>query len=447
MNARIIRFFALFCFALAALGAFAEDSADDGDLDALVGDLAASLGIEDTQNEPPDGSVLLRDIRVRINGTTKEDWVRSRLFIAKDQRFTAAQWRRASTSQADYFLDTGLFYNANVYLQPLPEPGEFVCVVELTDGFMYAFNFWPWDVSVAFKHVLDGNEWLEFTLGPTTQRVNWSHPVVNGTPFSYKLAAGHLFRNHEPGWLEDSFVTEGSLYASIGPWIDTGLESDFRYYSLPDSSLLAPGMNADEVAMRGSLLGLGNSGTISRIGVFAEIWPTYRFMQPFGFNLQAAGGAAFPSGDEPSWYARSRLRLFVRPVRNLVGELTVSGLSNGPGVPAPVWPDSGSFRSSSLLESRPTFVRAVFQTTALSVVSAPMGFTTMTLNPYAFIETAGTFDAPADVSVDGMQLSAGGALAVGFSYPVDLYFSFGVQCSISPEPGTSFLFSVETDLY
>lgn len=446
MNARMIWILALFCLPFVAFGVFAEDSAGD-DLDAIVGELAASLGIEETQDAPADESIHIRDIRIRINGTTKEDWVRSRLFIAKNQRFTEAQWRRVSTSQADYFLETGLFYNANVYLLPLAEPGDFVCVVELTDGFMYAFNFWPWDVSLAFKHLLNGNEWLEFTLGPTTQRVYWSHPVVNGTPFSYKLAVGHLFREYEDGWLEDSFVTEGSLYASIGPWIDTGLESDFRYYSLPESSPLAPSINADDVAIRLSQLGLGNSGSLSRIGVFAELWPNYRFMQPLGFNLQLAGGAAFPSGDEPSWYARSRLRLYVRPVRNLVGELTLSGLTNGPGVPAPAWPDSTTFRSSSLLEPRPTFVRAVFQMTALSVVSAPMGFTTMTLNPYTFIETAGTFDMPDKVSVDGMQLSAGGALAVGFSYPVDLYFSFGAQCGIYPKQGISFLFSVETDLY
>ena len=425
---------------------YAQFNSND-DLDSIVDDLAMSLGVETATSGISGDTIYIKDIRIQINGTTSENWVRSRLFITKGQNFTSTKWRNVAKKQADYFLETGLFYNANVYLLPYSEPGQFICVVELTDGFMYAFNFWPWDVSVAFKHLLNGNELLEITLGPTTQRINWSHPIVQGTPFSYRIAVGHLFREHKSGWLEDCIVSEASLYGSFGPWFDMGFDTEFRYYSLPTSSPLAPDFNSEYVSVRKSELGLGDSGVISKIGLFAEIWPNYRFMQPLGYNLRLAGGAVLPESHNLSWYAQGNMRLYIRPLYNIVGALHLSGYANGPNTSPIIWPNSEMFRSPILLETRPTFIRTAFQLTLLSLIAAPLGFTTMSINPYAFIETAGTFDRLSDFSMNNMHWSSGGAVAIGFSYPVDLYFSFGLKQAIDHNRGMGFYFSVDTDLY
>ncbi|TCW60256.1 hypothetical protein [Treponema sp. J25] len=399
------------------------------DLDTIVDTLIQNLGIEAPQTTSYNGSVYIKDIHIRINGTTKESWVRSRLFISKGQRFTEEQWKQISTQQADYFLETGLFYNANVYLIPSEEDGQFFCVIDLTDGFMYAFNFWPWDVSVAFRHLLNGNELLEVTLGTTTQYVRWSHPVVGGTPFSYKIGGGHLIREYH--WREESYVAEGSLYASLGPWLDTGFETEVRYYIL-SGSIPFP---------------IETQGSIAKLGFFADIWPVYRFMRPLGFNVQVAGGTVYGGGTQPAAYARSQVRLYVKPFSNLVGHWTIQGAAVDPYTSPLVWPDPSTFRSPVELDRRPIYLRTYFQTTLLSLLPISLGFSTMTLNPYIFIESAGTFERLNDISIQDMRVSSGTALAFGFSYPVGLYFSFGIKRAVYPDEGISFLFSVDTALY
>lgn len=399
-----------------------NNNAIDFNLDDYIAQLAQDLGIESNNDDDSD-TIIIRKIKVKIEGSTKESWVLSRLFIKEGDIFTESQWKQKSIDQAAYFLETGLFYNANIYIQALEEENEFICIVDLTDGYLYTYNFWPWDFSLGFRHLLDADEYLNLTLGSTTQYVYWSHPVIGGTPLSYAVGLGHLEKKTSGYEHEDFFKAEGLLYGSFGPFINTGLESELSYYKIPDQ------------------------GTVSKLGLFLEIFPVYRYMQPFGFNAYTSSGLILDSNLNKSWYAQFNSVVVFRPISWLITELGLESSTTGHESPFVSLPDTSSYRGPSVLLKQNTFIRSFAQISFLSVVSKPLGFTTMTINPYTFIDIAGSFPSIKEIDLDSTKTSIGSAIAVGFSYPVGLYFSFGVKKGIRPIENMSFHFSVDINLY
>ncbi|MCX7655971.1 MAG: hypothetical protein N2Z76_05560 [Treponemataceae bacterium] len=416
-------------------------------LDTAVAALVENLGIDSAEFEDHTEEIEIKKIRFIINGTTRENWARSRLFIKENQRWYLQEWQKVARLQADYFLETGLFYNASVYLVPREGEPAFDAVVELTDGFMYTFNFWPWDVTVGVRHLLDGDEFLETTAGLTTQRIFWSHPLVGGTPFSYVIDVGHRFSERKDMWLEDSFFIGGKLYLSLAPAIDLGTEQKFRYILLPNSSILASGRSVGEIQTIKSVWGLPDKEIAGTVGAFVDIWPLYRFMQPLGYHVKVAGGLAYGENRSSSWYGSIESLVFVRPLPQVVAHIFVSGNTVGSDASPLLWPDVSVYRSSNILPLRPTLWRSFFQLTYFSFISIPLGFTRMTVNGYVFLETAGSFQNPYSLKLEELEQSAGGAVAIGFLYPINLYFSFGIQQSLRPDRGMGLLFSVHTTLY
>lgn len=449
---RLVAFVLALAFLWGVAGPFplyGEDlpSPSQDSFDALVATLAENLGIDTSEFQDTDKSIYIRHIRFHINGTTRESWARSRLFIKENHQWQLSEWQRIARLQADYFLQTGLFYNAVVYLEPSQEESYFDAVVELTDGFMYTFNFWPWDVSVGIRHLLRGNEFLEITGGLTTQRIFWSHPIVAGSPFSYALGIGHSFREKEGLWLEESYDIEGKCYLSLSPALDVGSEHKLRRVFFPTSHWLSPDLNTAELSLLRSTFGLGDTETVGLGGLFLELWPVYQFMQPLGYHARVAGGFVYSNMRSPDWYGDVKTLVFIRPWSTLVAQLFFSAQGVGCGASPLVWPDVTIYRSSHRLSVRPGFLRTFIQVTYLSLISIPLGFTRCTVNPYVFLEGAGTFGNLQEIGNTEFEIAGGAAVAFGFLYPVNLYFSLGVQQSLRPYRGMALLFSVQTNLY
>ncbi|MBN2353003.1 MAG: hypothetical protein JXD23_10580 [Spirochaetales bacterium] len=435
---------ALFFFFCALLNAQPAADSDDA-LDSLIDSLNIKneeLGIDKTEE------VILDSIRIEIAGATRKEWVKANLFFSRGDRFTDAGWKAMARRQKDFFLSTKLFYDARVYIQPTETEGHFVGVVELTDGFLFGFWFWPWDLSAAFRHLMGGNEELGTTLGLNTQGLSWSHPRVADSPFGYGIEGAHEELVKEPGWLEESFRLNGRLFFSLGPVLNAGIEGGFTAWWLPDSFWLEPQLSASDIAANRLSLGLTGPGYAAQAGVYAELWPFYRFMAPFGCHARAAAGAVFPSeGYTVSYYADLDALVCLKPVEQLVFEIRVLASLRGDTLPATTWADSGDFRSPRSLEPNRAYARGIVQVTGVHVVSIPLGFTSLTFSPFAFWETAETFGSIEQFRPENLSHAFGAALAIGFTAPINLYFSFGVKVSVEASPAAAFLFSVDTDLY
>ena len=396
-------------------------------------------------NEQSDASwVTIVSIDIKIVGKTDPSWVRSQLLFHENSKFSLAEWKALAERQKELLLDAMIFEDVKIFILPAAGVDSYRCVLEIADGFSYSFNFWPWDATVQGRNLFGGDECLSATLGLDTQAVGWEAPGKGEHPLGYEIGLGHAFIEHEPGWLEDAFLAEGKLFASLGPVARLGVESSARTWSLPNSSWLAPGLDASQVQGNLAARGLGAPGSALRAGAFARLWPEYHFMKPFGMSASADGGWTWSAaGEDLGPYLDASLLVFTRPLDALV--ISLSGeahayLGDGPAI---LYPATDRFRSPELLEPNHWFTRLAFQITGLDLITFPLGFTALTLTPLAYIEAAAADDGPGALALADARFAAGGGIALGFTNPVGLYFVFGLKDSLDADIPPGFLFMVD----
>jgi hypothetical protein len=435
-------FYLCIFLALAAPWAPQAQESDDELLKSLIdsiGDVNSSDGTYD--------ELRISRIDIRIEGTTDERWVRRQLLFHEGQSFSESAWKDLAERQKALFEGTTLFYSVRIFLQPNPDK-TFTAVIELVDGFMMRFNFWPWDLFVGFEHLKNGQDFLGLTLGLNTQAVEWDHPFVHGSIFGYSVDLGHSRTYQEPGWLLDSVDAGGTLYLSHGPMLRAGVEAHTKWWTLPESSWLEPDLSPQAIQKNLSSLGISGSGAVLALGLKTELWPDYQFQSPLGIHAEVGGGALVPlDGGSNGWYVDSSLILFAKPLDKLLLHTRID-VNHRDGEISPVlYPSTGEYRSSEWLRPDRLLTRGTLQVTGLRLFKLGLGFTTLYFHPFAYIDAAETVESPATWSVSGIHCATGGGMTFEFGNPVYLFFTFGLKESISPALAPAFWFSVDVSLY
>ncbi|MGP1458750.1 MAG: hypothetical protein ACTTKL_05515 [Treponema sp.] len=410
-------------FVICFMSAFGDDAEDE-----LFGSLAETLGIEQEEEQAQDEKIVIDDIDITINGTTKLEWVQSKLIIKKEKEYSEKELTRLLTYQKQYFNTTNLFYSSEVYLLPSEQAAHYVLHVNLVDGFMQIYNFSPWDLQWGIRHLLGREELLTVTLGYNTQGIEWNRPAVRGTPFSYYLYADHFYGDYDNNSKINSGTFKSKLFATLGVWTQAGAVGEYTLYH--------------------SDFEKAGSGHYIKWGGFVNVFPSFEMFTPFGFNLYSEGGYfSEPGKTAASPYFNVHAKALFHPVKIFSAELSGKLYYTGKEAGYVCMPSPFEFRSSETLERKNIFTRMYLQLNLERIFTQHIRFTSMTLNPYVFGEAAATMSSFEKFNAGELHYSAGSALAIGFDMPVNLLFSFGVKCGIAPTPGAKFLFSVDMKLY
>lgn len=417
MRNKIIMTCLLLLFKVSFLFGYNIEEEDD-----FLDEILQDYNLQETDSS--DEYLYIEDINIVITGSTRQNWVENKLIIKKNQQYKSNIIQKKINLQKNYFDSTKLFYSSNIYLMPGNKENSYILNVELVDGFFQLYNFYPWDLMWGIRHLLNGNELLYLTLGYNTQSIEWIHPNVGDSLFSYSVFVEHYYGDIFFDEKVNSTDFAIKLYASPSIYLETGVEGEYKFLSIKTTK-----------------------NNMLKYGGFINLIPYVELLKPIGLNFMVSAGGISDLGRHNGIYLNLEERFLYKPIRFFSIEL-FSDFKSTLKIESPcLMPDTREFRAPVELERNNLFNRNYIQINYEKALSFSLGFTRLYINPFIFFENAVTVNQLSCVTADRYYYSTGGAVSFEFGMPVNLHFVFGVKQLVYPFRKTGFLFNVQYELY
>lgn len=409
----------VFFFLCVSLFIFADS--EDLFLNELLDMAGLDLALE-TESVSDESDVLISEISIQIEGSTREAWVRSKLIIKEGKKYDKTELQNLIKIQKSYFDETNLFYTVEIYILPR-EDSSYVLYVKLIDGFMQLYNFDPWDLMWGIRHLEKGDELLEVVAGYNTQSINYDRPNIFDSSLSYSIGVKHYYGKSD-GLETNYFDFSSRIYYSYKIWFNTGFDVSYRNYNV----------------------GSVSTGQYGKVGLFFDLFPKYPVLKPVGMNLKVSGGKLFNKLSNKSWYFDSCLKVIVKPETHFSFEIQsdFSFVTNNDIYF--IKPSAASFRSPEKLNKGNYYLRSYVQFNYEDLFKWHIYFTDLTLSPMVYYEMASAADDVKQICNE-IHHALGSGITLAFKSPVCLYFTFGVMMNINNPLKCGFLFSVKTSFY
>lgn len=431
-NEFIKKFVFVFCSFLLFSASFIFANSDD--------DFLQALNLEEfNNNNETHYDIVIKDIEINISGTTRKDWVYSKLIIKTDTEYSEDKIRNLMDTQKNYFRQSKLFYSVDVYLLPLVDIDKYdidieeetkdieyyKLYVDLSDGFMHKFGFTPYDAIWGLRHLENGDELLEIQAGYNTQRVSYDRPNLYDV-FSIYSYVAHYYGDFDLRG-EKYHTAEAKLrpYLSFSIWADVGLNVEYDFFKFVSSTEM---------------------NHVFKVGLFADIAPKFNFLNPVSFNIFLDGGRIMETSGDMGWYFDVRLKLLFKVVSFFSISLRSDLNYTSEGISRINYTKTDIFRSTTKLQRRNVFNYNCLEIKFDRVLSWHIVITDLSLTPIVYAEGSSSADR-FDSTMKDYKFAVGGGITVGFDNPVNAFFTFGVKYGIGDRLPPGFLFEAKADLY
>ena len=176
-------------------------------------------------------------IELNIHEDFDSEWIESFLLFHEGMSLPLGELNELIEETIFRLKRNDDFYHVNIFLKPsLEDISKRTVIVEVSEGFPYAFNFYPVNFYLAFRHLFRSNKHLGITAGTNEQSLEYIDPAILYSPFFYSLKLGHTTLIEENDrYIEDKIAFGLGGGINLNYEISLGFSTDVLLYHFPEN--------------------------------------------------------------------------------------------------------------------------------------------------------------------------------------------------------------------